>query len=74
LLGSADGRLVDFFRKFLEALNTAVEGIWSRVGGKDIAGAIDLKRSFDAKISPSFRRSKEMLATMTRSLGQVQKA
>jgi len=74
LLGSADGRLMDFFREFLEAMNTAAEDIWSRVGSKDIAAAIDLKRSFEAQISPSFRRSKEMLATMTRSLGHVQAA
>ena len=74
LLGSADGRLMDFFREFLEAMNTAAEDIWTRVGSRDIAGAIDLKRAFEAQISPSFRRSKEMLAAMTSSLGHVKKA
>ena len=74
MLGSADGLLMDFFREFMEAMNTAVEDIWTRVGNKDIAAAIDLKRSFEAQISPSFRRSKEMLAQMTSSLGHVKKA
>ena len=74
MLGSADGLLMEFFREFMEAMNTAVEDIWTRVGNKDIAAAIDLKRSFEAQISPSFRRSKEMLAQMTSSLGHVKKA
>ena len=74
LLGSADGQLIHFFRQFLEAMNTATEDIWTWVGSKDIAAAIDLKRSFEAQISPSFRRSKEMLAQMTSSLGHVKQA
>jgi hypothetical protein len=74
LLGSADGQLMGFFRDFLEAMNTAAEDIWTRVGNKDIAGAIDLKRNFEAQISPSFRRSKEMLAQMSNSLGHVKAA
>jgi hypothetical protein len=74
LLGDADGLLMVFLREFIEAMNTAVEDIWTRVGNKDTAAAIELKRSFEAQISPSFRRSKEMLAQMTSSLGHVKKA
>jgi hypothetical protein len=74
LLGSADGQLMGFFREFLEAMNTAAEDIWARVGGHDVAGAIDLKHNFEAQISPSFRRSKEMLAQMSSSLGHVKAA
>jgi hypothetical protein len=74
LLGSADGQLMGFFREFLEAMNTAAEDIWARVADKDIAGSTELKRNFEAQISPSFRRSKEMLAQMSSSLGYVKKA
>jgi hypothetical protein len=74
LLGSADGQLMGFFREFLEAMNTAAEEIWTRIGKKEISGAIDLKRNFEAQISPSFRRSKEMLAQMSSSLGHVKAA
>jgi CHAT domain len=74
LLGNADGMLMSFFLEFTEALNTAVEGIWAKVSAGDIADAIALKRGFEAQISPSFRRSKEMLAQMSRSVGDVKKA
>ena len=74
LLGTGDMKLLFLFREFLDAMNTAVEDIWTRVGAGDIAGAMALKRDFEAQISPSFRRSKEMLAQMTSSLGHVQKA
>jgi CHAT domain len=74
LLGNADLRLVSLFREFMEAMNTAVEEIWKRVGAGDIPGAVSLKRDFEAQISPSFRRSKEMLAQMSSSFGHVKQA
>ena len=73
VLGNADGMLMYFFREFIEALNTAAEEIWVKVGAGDIPEAIALKRDFEAQISPSFRRSKEMLAQMSSSLGLVKK-
>ena len=73
-LGDADLNLLELFHEFLEAMNAAVEEIRARVVADDIPGAIARKQDFEAQISPSFRRSKEMLAKMTSSLGHVQAA
>lgn len=74
LLGDADRALLRQFREYLEAMNDAVEAIYTQVSGGDIAEAIRLKRDFEAQISPSFRRSKEMFERMNSSVTAVMAA
>jgi len=71
LLADSDTDLLTFFRTYLDAMNAAVEEIWTKLGAGDLPGAILSKRDFEAQISPSFRRSKATLGQMTGSLGHV---
>jgi hypothetical protein len=70
LLGEADLMLIRHFREYLDAMNDVVEEIYN-VSSRDINEAIRLKREFEAQISPSFRRSKEMLDRMSSSITAV---
>ncbi len=74
LLGDADRTLLQQFREYLEAMNAAVEAIYTQVSSGDIAEAIRLKRDFEAQISPSFRRSKEVFERMNSSVTAVMAA
>ncbi len=55
-------------------LDAAVEAIYAKVTDGDIPEAIRLKRDFEAQISPSFRRSKEMFERMNDSVTAVMAA
>jgi hypothetical protein len=74
ILGDSDRDLLGFFREYLDQMDAAVEGIKAFVDGKQIAKALETKRAFEAQISPSFRRSKEMLGSMRASAGAVMAA
>ena len=74
LLGDADGVLLRHFREYLETMNETVEAIYTAATGGDIPEAIRLKRNFEAQISPSFRRSKEMFERMNSSVTAVMAA
>ncbi|MBM3188944.1 MAG: CHAT domain-containing protein [Chloroflexi bacterium] len=71
LLGNADANLIRQFQTYLDEMNAAVEGIWERLGNGDLDGAIQAKRDFEAQITPSFQRSKEMLSQMSGSITAV---
>lgn len=71
LLSNADADLLHYLREYLDTMNNVVEEIYSKVTGGDIDKAIGLKRGFEAQISPSFRRSKEMFDRMSGSITAV---
>lgn len=74
LLGDADRALLRQFREYLEAMNDTVEAIYTEISSGDTTEAIRLKRDFEAQISPSFRRSKEMFERMNSSVTAVMAA
>ena len=74
LLGNADGDLLNFFGEYLNVMNTAVEAIWGALQAKDLEQAIQLKRDFEAQISPSFQRSKAMFERMSHGIHGVRAA
>jgi hypothetical protein len=71
VLSNADSTLLLFFREFLDTMDAAVEEIKASVDAGDVEGAIRRKRDFEAQISPTLRRSKEILQRMNSSLGHV---
>jgi CHAT domain len=74
ILGDSDRDLLGFFREYLDQMDAAVEQIKASVDAKQVAKALETKRAFEAQISPSFRRSKDMLASMRASAGAVMAA
>ena len=74
LLGNADMDLVRYFGAYLNEMNRAVEDIWRLVEDGKIEEAIQAKRDFEAQISPSFQRSKEMFERMSSGIRGVQAA
>lgn len=67
LVGS-DYNLIHFFRQFLDQMNAAVEQIWDLIQQGLVNEAVQAKLTFEAQISPSLRRSKEIFEQMTGSL------
>lgn len=67
LVGS-DLNLIHFFREFLEGMDSIVENIWSLIQQGRINEALQAKLAFEAQISPSLRRSKEIFDQMNGSL------
>jgi hypothetical protein len=65
-----DQNLLQFFQTYLNAMNTVVEEIWTRLAG-DMQGALSLKRDFEAQITPSFQRSIAMLQAMSTSTTHI---
>ena len=74
LLGNADDDLLTFFRKFLDQMDGVIENIWSLIQQGRISEAVQAKLLFEAQISPSLRRSKEMFDQMTSTLHYASKA
>ena len=70
ILAQSDVHLLQFFRTYLDAMNTVVEEIWARLAS-DMQGALSLKRDFEAQITPSFQRSKAMLQAMSPSTTHI---
>ncbi|MEA3337923.1 MAG: CHAT domain-containing protein [Chloroflexota bacterium] len=68
LLGDADRVLLRFFSEYLDEMNEAVESIYTHVVDGEIDLAIQEKRDFEAQITPSFRRSKQMFGRMNDSV------
>ncbi|MCC7107413.1 MAG: CHAT domain-containing protein [Chloroflexi bacterium] len=74
LLSNADGSLLDNFRAFLDSMDGAVEKVGGLLRNGDTEAAIEAKLDFEAQISPSARRSREMLGQMSASTARVQAA
>jgi hypothetical protein len=55
-------------------MNTAVDEIRSLLDAGDLTAAIAHKREFETQISPSLRRSKELLSQISAGIGVVQAA
>jgi hypothetical protein len=74
VLGDADANLLRLFRAFFDAMDAAVEAITARLAAGDVDGAIQLKRDFEAQISPTFKRSKAMFERMSASTSKASAA
>jgi len=74
LLGGMDADLFKFFSDFLDQMDAVVENIWSLVQQGHINEAVQAKLAFEAQISPSLRRSKEIFDQMTSTLHYASKA
>jgi adenylate cyclase class IV len=70
-LENADLGLVQYFRQYLEEMNSVVEAISTELDSGNLLEAIQAKLDFEAQISPSFRRSKEMLGRMNGSITDI---
>jgi hypothetical protein len=70
-LGDADENLLRHFSEYLDTMNGVVERVYEKLNDGDIDEAIQLKRDFEAQITPSFRRSKEMFERMSDSITGV---
>lgn len=70
-MNETDWQLIDFLREFVESMNTTVEQIKVLLRAGKIDEAIARKIDFEAKISPSFRRSKEMRKHMGDRTGYI---
>jgi hypothetical protein len=66
--------LIRGFGEYLEPMNAAVDEIKVLLDGGDVAAAIAKKREFEMQISPSLRRSKELLGRISAGVGNVQLA
>jgi hypothetical protein len=73
-LSNSDSNLVRYFQDYLGMMNDAVEAIWAKLNDQKIEEAIQLKRDFEAQISPSFMRSKMMFERMGHSIRGVRAA
>jgi hypothetical protein len=64
--------LIQGFGEYLEPMNMAVDEIRSLLDAGDLDAAIAHKREFETQISPSLRRSKELLGQISAGIGAVQ--
>ncbi len=74
MLSNADTDLLRYFNEYISIMNIAVEEIWAALDNSNIESAIQLKRDFEAQISPSFQRSKVMFERMSHNIRGVQAA
>jgi hypothetical protein len=72
-LGSVDDLIIESMSGFLETMNAKVEEIRALLN-TDLERAMQLKRDFEEQLSPSFRRSRELLADLGRSATRLQAA
>ncbi len=72
-LQQADGMIVQHLEAFLNEMDAAVEAI-ARLIPNDLAAAIEAKLAFEDQISPTFRRSKSLLADIAERSHRVRKA
>jgi hypothetical protein len=60
-LSQADGSIIEHLTTFVETMNAEVDGIVQLLRAGDVHAAIARKLAFEDQISPTFRRSKELL-------------
>ncbi len=74
ILGSADNALIGYYKEYLDRMNEMVEQVYASLEQNQVAEAIQLKREFEAQISPGFQRIKAMLNQMEGSVHMARKA
>ena len=74
ILGDADRVVLRFFKDYLDQMNAAVEESYRLLQANDVKRALAHKQKFEAHISPSFQKSKQMLAEMNQQVGHVRAA
>lgn len=74
LLSNADNDLIRYFKEYLDQMNIAVDQIYARLSEGKLDEAVQLKRDFEAQISPSFQRAKALFDRMAGSVHAVSKA
>jgi hypothetical protein len=72
-LSDIDGDILYSMRQFLDTMNEKVEEI-RKLLNSDLDRAIQLKRDYEEQLSPTFRRSRELLAELGQSAGRLQAA
>jgi hypothetical protein len=73
-LSNADNELVGFYKDYLDQMNEMVEQVYAKLSVDQVADAIQLKRDYEAQISPGFQRIKSMLSKMEGSVGMARAA
>ena len=66
--------LIEGFGEYLEPMNTAIDEIKLLLDRGDLEQAITQKLEFETQISPSLRRSKDLLRQISAGIGAVQAA
>jgi hypothetical protein len=61
-LSNADDDIIRYLTDFLDLMNGQVDAVTKLLRAGDVPGAIAQKLAFEDQISPTFRRSKELLA------------
>ena len=61
-LSGADGTIIYMLGEFLDQMDAEVDQIDALIAQGDLTGALARHRAFDLQISPSFRKSKALLA------------
>jgi hypothetical protein len=74
LLQSADAGIIELLSQFLDEMDAAVDDIAAVLAQGDVAGALARHRAFDLQISPSFRKSKALLAQIGERADRVRAA
>ena len=64
--------LIQGFGEYLEPMNAVVDEIKTLLDAGDVKAAIARKLEFETQISPSLRRSKELLGQISAGIGAVQ--
>ena len=70
----ADDIILHYLAKFLDSMDREVDAITHLLRAGDVAGAIARKLAFEDQISPTFRRSKELLAEIAERSHAVRSA
>jgi hypothetical protein len=73
-VSSDDVILIEHLKLFLDQMDAEVEEITKLLRAGDVAGAVKRKLAFEDQISPTFRRSKELLAEIGERSHAVQAA
>lgn len=70
-LSEADGDIIRMLGEFLDQMDAEVDGIAALIAQGDVNGALARQRAFDLQISPSFRKSKALLAEIGERANRV---
>jgi CHAT domain-containing protein len=73
-LSDLDANIIELLSQFLDEMDTAVDEIALLLAQSDETGALARHRTFDLQISPSFRRSKALLADLGERADRVRAA
>lgn len=74
ILSNADDALIGYYKEYLDRMNEMVEQVYASLEQNQVAEAIQIKREYEAQISPGFQRIKAMLNQMEGSVHTARKA